>query len=597
MGKRRRLLDDNDGSVNGSQPAQAQGPTPKRRYFGKSHLLALPQELILRVLHFLPVQILLIVSRVSRKLHALASDQQLWKTKFWAKFILPRLQRRARLSIPDSHGSREPEAEPGTVADWKMWLEDHVLIQEERNLAALVPSSTASASLEPYEALIDGYLSSSKQPEITKPTLDWKGKFRLRSNWQRGVAQSSQLGLLNPVSNNESKAPHITGKFYEGYFFSADTQHGVRVFGRQGHSKELVELARRSITLGEPTCMCLEESLLNDTSRKRHEARNIDFVVGYNNGSYAIYHFNPTSGCLHEKYIKNKSDEIGTIEIIAFHFPYLLIIARLSKFQLSIINFQSSVKKKGAVDLHDGLLLPDISFLPPTLVKKLSLDQSWLPSCLSLRKDPVSKKIIGTCVFTVRSVIIGTSITIQEFHLSSEKPGILETQTSSPPLHEALDYVFFGRAAQLAFTAPTCVSYRYPFIMTSHADNTLVLYNMFTNKEGKIEILSGHRLWGHNSSIMSVEVGLRRAVSVDRRGEVRFWDLQERLERTYGKDRSTRLIGSGDPLSLNIGGVHNFPKERCAVGFGEENVVVLEKVTNSGKDNKAGFELLVYDFT
>ncbi|KAF3172746.1 hypothetical protein TWF788_009339 [Orbilia oligospora] len=133
--------------------------------------------------------------------------------------------------------------------------------------------------------------------------------------------------------------------------------------------------------------------------------------------------------------------------------------------------------------------------------------------------------------------------------------------------------------------------------MTSHADNTLVLYSMFTNKEGKIEILSGHRLWGHNSSIMSVEVGLRRAVSVDRRGEVRFWDLQERSERTYGKDRSTRLIGSGDPLSLNIGGVHNFPRERCAVGFGEENVVVLEKVTNSGKDNKAGFDLLVYDFT
>ncbi|KAF3235474.1 hypothetical protein TWF192_000721 [Orbilia oligospora] len=452
MGKRRRLLGDNDGNVNGSQPAQVQEPTPKRRYFGKSHLLALPQELILRVLHFLPVQTLLTVSRVSRKLHALASDQQLWKTKFWAKFILPRLQRRAQLSIPDLHGSREPEAEPGAVADWKMWLEDHVLIQEERDLAALVPSSTASGSLEPYEALIDGYLSSSKQPEITKPTLDWKGKFRLRSNWQRGVAQSSQLGLLNPVSNNESKAPPITGKFFEGYFFSADTQHGVRVFGRQGHSKELVELARRSITLGEPTCMSLEESLLNDASRKRHETRNIDFVVGYHNGSYAIYHFNPTSGCLRE----------------------------------------------------------------------------------------------------------------------------------NPPLHEALDYVFFGRAAQLAFTAPTCVSYRYPFIMTSHADNTLVLYSMFTNKEGKIEILSGHRLWGHNSSIMSVEVGLRRA---------------ERSERTYGKDRSTRLIGSGDPLSLNIGGVHNFPRERCAVGFGEENVVVLEKVTNSGKDNKAGFDLLVYDFT
>ncbi|KAK6497056.1 hypothetical protein TWF506_004540 [Arthrobotrys conoides] len=597
MGKRRRLPDDDNDDDDVLQlVAQVREPTPKRRYFGKSHLLALPQELILRVLHFLPVQTLLTVSRVSRKLHALASDQQLWKSKFWAKFILPRLQRRARLSIPNSHGSREPKIEPGVVADWKLWLEDHVLIQEERNLAAaLVPSSNASKSIKPHKNLINGHSSFPKQPEITKPTLDWKGKFRLRSNWQRGVAQSSELELLNSISKNDNKSSPIVGKFYEGYFFSADSRHGIRVFGRRGQSKELAELARRPITLGEPTCMSLEESLLNDTSRKRYETRNIDFVVGYNNGSYAIYHFNPTSGRLREKYIKHKSDEIGSIEIIAFHFPYLLIITRLNK--LSIVSFQSTIKGKEIVDLDGRLPHPDVPFLPPSLVKNLSVDQSWLPSCLSLRRDPVSDKIIATCVFTVRSVIIGTSITIQEFHLSTKKPVILETQTTSPPLHEALDYVFFGRAAQLAFTAPTCVSYRYPFIMTSHADNTLVLYNIFTNEKGKIEILSGHRLWGHNSSVMSVEVGLRRAVSVDRRGEVRFWDLQGRSERPYGRDRSTRLLGSGDPLSLNIGGANKCPRERCAVGFGEENVIIMEKVTDPGKDGKAGFNLLVYDFT
>ncbi|KAK6329850.1 hypothetical protein TWF718_003282 [Orbilia javanica] len=591
MGKRRRLPDDDDdgGSL---RPAQVREPTPKRRYFGKSHLLALPQELTLRVLHFLPVQSLLTVSRVSRKLHALASDQQLWKMKFWAKFILPRLQRRTRLGLPDSYGSRELEPEPGVVTDWKMWLEDHVLIQEERNLAALVTTPITSTPVVRYSTAINGRPQLSKQPDIKQLTLDWKGKFRLRSNWQRGLAQSSGVELLNSLSKDENKAPPIIGKFYEGYFFSADTQHGVRVFGRRGNSKGLVELARRPITLGEPTCMSLEESLLNDTSRKRHETRHIDFVVGYHNGSYEIYHFDPTSGRLREKYQEHKFDDVNRIEIIAFHFPYLLIITRFNK--LSIISFQSTIKQEDDTDPDARLPHPDKPFLSPALVKDLSVDQSWLPSCLSLRKDPVSNKIIGTCVFTVRSVIIGTSITIQEFHLSTEKPELLETQTTNPPLHEALDYVFFGRAAQLAFTAPTCVSYRYPFIMTSHADNTLVLYNMFTNEEGKIEILSGHRLWGHNASVMSVEVGLRKAVSVDRRGEVRFWDLQGRSERPYGRDRSTRLIGSGDPLSLNIGGTHDFPKERCSVGFGEENVVIMEKVNDS---EKRGFNLLVYDFS
>ncbi|KAK6514453.1 hypothetical protein TWF281_004653 [Arthrobotrys megalospora] len=586
MVKRRRLPDDEPAQL--AHQRQSREPAPKRRFFGKSHLLALPQELILRVLHFLPVQSLLTVSRTSQKLHSLASDQQLWKTKFWAKFILPRLQRRARLSLPESYGSRE--SEPGIVTDWKMWLEDHVLIQEERDLVALTPSPTPVKR----QSVANGRPSPSKELVNKKPSLDWKAKFRLRSNWQRGVARSSEVALLDSISKNNSKAPPIIGKFYEGYFFSADTQNGVRVFGHQGASGGRVELASRPITLGDPICINIEESLLNDTSRKRHEARGIDFVVGYHNGSYAIYHYDPISHRICEKYLKHRFDDIHRIELIAFHFPYLLIITRLN--ELSILGFHSSMKKDGASDLESKLPPRDQPFLPPSLVAKLYVDPSWIPSCLSLRKDPVSGKIIGTGVCSVRSVIIGSSITVQEFHLSPDKPELLETQTTSPPLHEALDYVFFGRAAQLAFTAPTCVSYRYPFIMTSHADNTLVLYNMFTNEEGKIEILSGHRLWGHNASVMSVEVGLRKAVSVDRRGEVRFWDLQGRSERPYGRDRSTRLVGSGDPLSLNIGGTHNFPRERCAIGFGEENVVVMEKINGSDLGN-TGFSLRVYDFT
>ncbi|KAK6360795.1 hypothetical protein TWF730_006917 [Orbilia blumenaviensis] len=588
MAKRRRITDDDP-----AEPTIGREPSLKRRYFGKSHLLALPQELILRVLHFLPVQSLFTVSRTSRKLHGLASDQQLWKTKFWAKFVLPRLQRRARLSLPDSYGSREPE--PGIATDWKLWLEDHVLLQEERDLAALVPSSTGSTPVKQSNA-VNGHAQtpSVKQSSAKKSTLDWKAKFRLRSNWQRGVAQSSPVVLLNSVPRNKNQAPPIVGKFYEGYFFSADTQNGIRVFGRKGNSEERVELARRATRLGDPVCINLEESLLNDASRKRHKFRGIDFVIGYHNGSYGIYHFDPVSGRLCDKYLKHRFDDANSIEFIAFQFPYLLTMTGVNG--LSIISFHCSMKKKGSSGSESRPPAPDEPFLPPDVVKTLHIDTSWITSCLSLRKDAVSNNIIGTAVCSVRSVVVGTTIAIQEFLLSGEKPELLESQTASPPMHDALDHVFFGRAAQLAFTAPTCVSYRYPFVMTSHADNTLVLYNIFTNEEGKLEILSGHRLWGHNASVMSVEVGLRKAVSVDRRGEVRFWDLQGRSERSYGRDRSTRLIGSGDPLSLNIGGVHDFPRERCAVGFGEENVVILERVNDSEKD-KAGVSLLVYDFT
>ncbi|KAK6525500.1 hypothetical protein TWF694_005631 [Orbilia ellipsospora] len=592
MTKRRRLFDDPLDCEETS--GESVHRLPKRRFFGKSPLLDLPQELILRVLHFLPVQTLLTVSRTSRKLHSLASDPQLWKSKFWAKFIHPRLQRRQRLCLPDAFDHRSEEESP-FASDWKKWLEDHVLIQEERDLAIAT------------KILPEPKLSPSKltKPPINPPALDWKAKFRLRSNWQRGTARSNQLHLLDSSpkidldkSNGEkcSKGPPIIGSFFEGYFFAIDPTHGVRVYSCRNLKTTREPLAQRPNLLGEPTCLRIEESLLNDASHKRHKMRGIDFVVGYSDGSFSIFHFDPISNQLSDKFSKRCFGGMHRTELVAFYFPYLVIITRLN--ELSILSFHSSMIKPLPNSLNPklGLPPPDRPYFKPELVSTLMVDIAWYPACLSFRKDPGSGVIVASIVFSVRNMLIGSSITIQEFRLSPDTPELLESHVSSPPLFEALSQAFFGRTAHMAFTTPTCVSYRYPFILTSHADNTIVLYHLYTHEDGKLGIQAGHQLWGHNTSVMAVEVGLRKAVSVDRRGEVRVWDLQGRYEKTYGRDRSVRVGGSGDPLFLNLDGKKGVQTERCLIGFDEEDIVVMGKVKDLDQ-SRTDFRLTIYNFT
>ncbi|KAF3917166.1 hypothetical protein ABW20_dc0101538 [Dactylellina cionopaga] len=586
MAKRRRL---SESPAPCARSAEQPERAPKRRFFGKSHFLDLPQELILRVLHFLPVQTLLTVSRTSQKLHTLASDPQLWKTKFWTKFIHPRIQRRARLNLPDTFSEQDGTG-PGFMNDWRLWLDDHVLIQEERELAVTVkPRDIASQ-----------YSPKTQKTALKQPTLDWKAKFRLRSNWQRGAACSSEINLLtsSPVSETSKasnvekpKRLQVLGSFYQGYFISADSENGVRVFSCSNKSQ--VELIRRATSLGDPTCLRIDESLLNDTSGRRYKTKGIDFVVGYCNGTFAIFHFDPIACRLSEKYIKRSFDDDERAELAAFYLPYLAIITGLN--QLSILSFHGPKVKSsssGKPEAHPA----DRPLFPPKTVATFMINKAWFPTCLSFRKDPGSGDIISSVVFSIRSIVVGSSITVQEFRLSPNVPKLLETEVVSPPLHDALDQAFFGRTAHMAFTTPTCVSYRHPFILTSHADNTLVLYNLYTTECGKLEIQAGQQLWGHNTSVMAVEVGLRKAVSVDRRGEVRVWDLQARYERAFGRDRSTRVGGSGDPLFLNLDGKQGVQIERCSVGFGDEGIVVMEKVKDLDQST-TDIRLAVYNFT
>lgn len=101
--------------------------------------------------------------------------------------------------------------------------------------------------------------------------------------------------------------------------------------------------------------------------------------------------------------------------------------------------------------------------------------------------------------------------------------------------------------------APTSLSYSHPFLLTSHSDNTLTMYLVFSSAD-KLVIRDSRRLWGHTSSVSSVQVGDRgKAVSVSPRGnEIRIWELESAVSSSSSPLRSrSRSIRGESSVQIN----------------------------------------------
>ncbi|KIX99189.1 uncharacterized protein Z520_04765 [Fonsecaea multimorphosa CBS 102226] len=100
MPKRRRSEDDI-----GKQPA----PAKRSRTGSKRNLLDISDEILLRILSFLPIKDLLKTECVSRRLNSLATDRGIWKVKYMQTWVRPRSRR-----IPSAGPGRQDHS-----VDWK----------------------------------------------------------------------------------------------------------------------------------------------------------------------------------------------------------------------------------------------------------------------------------------------------------------------------------------------------------------------------------------------------------------------------------------------------------------------------------------------
>jgi WD40 repeat protein len=160
------------------------------------------------------------------------------------------------------------------------------------------------------------------------------------------------------------------------------------------------------------------------------------------------------------------------------------------------------------------------------------------------------------------------------------------------------------------------MSYSHPYLLTSHADNTLTMYLLVSDSR-RLFVRGGQRLWGHTSSVSAVQVTNRgKAVSVSSRGdEIRIWELEPAV-RSLGsrrllqeensiqvnpenKDRDESelesaphiLRGGMSDSGVDTGASDDVSLMHGCVGFDEERVLLLREKT-------VGTQLLeCYDFT
>lgn len=149
------------------------------------------------------------------------------------------------------------------------------------------------------------------------------------------------------------------------------------------------------------------------------------------------------------------------------------------------------------------------------------------------------------------------------------------------------------------------MSYSHPYLLTSHADNTLTMYLVVSTLES-LFVQGGRRLWGHTSSVSAVQVTNRgKAVSISSRGdEIRIWELEmaiSSLGRKFFEENGVQLNaenkdGEPDPelglgtISHNLDRVNVEEELTLPIGFDEERVLLLRE--------KTGTQLLeCYDFT
>ena len=491
--------------------------------------------------------------RLSRRFDVLASDSQLWKAAYYNRFVRPRASR-----IPGIREADVPAASLHYSSRISKWLDDDHLVRKGRK-------------------------------------TDWKRQYKLRHNWSRGSCDVREIQIAARPS-----VPPLSVRLHEDTVITADASHGLRAWTMRPQQQLLATLALEATNSSAiaPTSLAIDVS--------KNDKDNVNISVGFADGRFGIYLFHKGYRILSRNYLHAPSSN-GIVSSIAYASPYLLTMTKaqlLSLYRFPIEQEDESIKS------------------PPQLLSSLKSHTAWPPLSLSIRAT--RSNIVASIAYALPTYLSGWSVGLQELHLTDKGKVVrsrlasatdqgftplssLSSHVSSPssnPSSSPPEDCSSRRAPSL--TRPTSLSYSHPYLLASHADNTLTLY-LISSTEVDLSIGKGNRLWGHTSSVSGAHIGDRgKAVSVSLHGnEIRVWELEggfpsgSSRRRAATSDASVQvqpekkasaaigsdIVGRGVELKEDLEITTGF------VGFDEESVLVLRE---KGEGSQA---LVVYDFS
>lgn len=341
------------------------------------------------------------------------------------------------------------------------------------------------------------------------------------------------------------------------------------------------------------------------------EKNSVEVAVGFDDGVLSIYKLDMMSLRLSMRFSGTRSIQ-GAITAMAASYPYLMVVSKhmmLSLYKLPLETHASSWED----ETH--------------LIASLKAGSILAPMSLSVRL--AGSEIIASIVYSFLHIGCGWSLGIQELHFNDKGQQVKSRLTTTVDTQYGVSLHRLSGSTQRQISGPamptilhkdppTSISYSHPYLLTSHADNTLTVF-LVVSTSSNLFVRGGQRLWGHTSSVSAVQISDRgKAVSVSAHGdEVRIWEL-ESLVSSFGSQRVSRGDNSikikpenqqrpRDPKGLGLlYGVphrdhsradsppakmpHKMIQARDCVGFDDERLLLL-------REREHGSQLLeLYDF-
>ncbi|OGE56843.1 hypothetical protein PENARI_c002G04410 [Penicillium arizonense] len=516
-------------------------------------LSRLSNELLLHIFSFLPVSSLNVCQRLSHRFHALGGDSELWKRQYYSEWVRPRARRLANVRRTTLPAKTDYSPKVAT------WFDHGHLAQEAKT--------------------------------------NWKRQYRLRHNWSRGLCRFTEVEFPQPP------CPPTLVRFCAGVVFSADPAYGLRAWPARDPASCMARVPLTAHPKGPPVApTALAVSQVQD---------DIEISVGLGNGHFSLFVLNIRTSDLSFQSSHLGCD--GAITAMALSSPYLLVVSQHK--DLTLYNLRHGSQRAGKTG----------EIQEPRQLASLRAENIVAPMTLSLRVSTFD--IVATIVYSFFHIGCGWSLGIQELRLDKDgqqldsrlattvdsqyglRPpqGLPQSQKRRHSATRAVNSqgVTAGTPTILHQKPPTSMSYSHPYLLTSHADNTLTMYLVVSTSDN-LFVQGGRRLWGHTSSVSAVQVTNRgKAVSVSARGdEIRIWELEMAIStlgsRKYFKEENGVKLSpeikqdEGSevaPVHHNLDRVdHAQGLLQGCVGFDEERVLLLRE--------KTGTQLLgCYDFT
>ncbi|OJD25763.1 hypothetical protein ACJ73_02871 [Blastomyces percursus] len=506
----------------------------------KDLLSGLSDELILHILSFLPPQSLSICQRLSHRFHGLAGDSELWKQKYYSRWVWPRARRIRHLKDSGLTSSTTP-GPTGYTPRPSRWIGHEHL----------------AAGLE---------------------NTDWKKQYRLRHNWSKGTCRVTEVEVAQP------SVPPVLVKLCKGVVFTADAGYGLRAWSTGDTKLCLAKLSLTDMREGKGSCSTPTAISVTPGDGARGD---FEITVGFEDGSYSIYSLNCDSARFYFSYSHPASSN-GAITALASSSSYLFALSQNQT--VSLYRFCLSTEGKGENR--------EQTMKSPTLITSLKANNIYAPLSLSIRS--LATEIIASIVYSFPRIGCGWSVGLQELRLKHDGENLgsrlattVDLQFCASPFNPPTIKLLNNKSRRrhnvhrnsggkndsliispssaplspcLSYTQPpTSISYSHPYLLTSHADNTLTMY-LVVSTTNTLTIKTGRRLWGHTSSVSGVQVSERgRAVSVSSHGgEIRIWELEDMISsslsapssfpsaRMVRKDSSVQISAENEKGNGNV---------------------------------------------